>query len=220
MDKKYAVLTDFDGTISTLDIGDQIIQEFIRLDNGKQLESDFRNKVIGSAELYRRLYAGFHGTERDVVEFVKGFCLDPYFKQFIGFCQQNNLELAVLSDGFQYYIKALFEKYGINISDVTVYCNRAHFDADRVVLEFPYQNPYCNICANCKAGAYIKYKDIGYDVIFIGDGFSDRYVAEKADIVFAKSHLAQYCENNSIAYIPFEDFNDVINSLSMMLSLS
>lgn len=217
MDKKYAVLTDFDGTISTVDVGDQVIRRFIKVNDSDKLEKAFRDKAIGSIELYNRLYAGFIGTAADVIEYVKAFTLDPYFKAFTEFCKYHDIALAVLSDGFQYYIDALFDKY--NITDTTVYCNKAFFTEKGVVLDFPYRNPYCSICANCKAGAYIKYKDIGYTVIFIGDGFSDRYVAERADIVFAKSHLAEYCDKNGIPYTPFNDFNDIMAKLSSMLSL-
>lgn len=217
MNKKYIVLMDFDGTISTVDVGDQIIYKFIKVKGAEQLAEDFRTKTIGSTELYTKLYAGFNGSKEEVISFVKTFSLDPYFKNFISFCNINNIKTAVLSDGFDFYINALFDKY--DIGPLTIYCNNGYFKNQSIELEFPYQNPYCHICANCKASAYLKYKDAGYNVIFIGDGYSDRYVAEKADIVFAKSHLIDYCKANSIEYIPFNTFNDVKKSLSAKLSL-
>ena len=49
-----------------------------------------------------------------------------------------------------------------------------------------------------------------YDkVIYIGDGVSDFCVANKADILYAKSKLSDYCKNKGINYIPYETFKDV-----------
>lgn len=64
-------------------------------------------------------------------------------------------------------------------------------------------------CGNCKIQHYENLKEHGYKVIFIGDGMTDQAVASKADIVFAKDGLEQYCIANNIEYSPWDNFQDI-----------
>jgi len=45
--------------------------------------------------------------------------------------------------------------------------------------------------------------------IFVGDGLSDQYAVESADLVFAKDGLATYCDENSVEYISFNHLGEV-----------
>ena len=45
--------------------------------------------------------------------------------------------------------------------------------------------------------------------IFVGDGLSDRYAVESADLVFAKDGLAGHCTEQSIGYTPYQNLGDV-----------
>ena len=49
----------------------------------------------------------------------------------------------------------------------------------------------------------------GAQMIFVGDGLSDRYAAQAADLVFAKDSLATYCRQQSIEYVPFEGLAEI-----------
>ena len=52
-----------------------------------------------------------------------------------------------------------------------------------------------------------------YDVVFVGDGFSDRCGAESADRVFARDSLASYLDKHGHAYEAWDDFTDVMQML-------
>jgi 2-hydroxy-3-keto-5-methylthiopentenyl-1-phosphate phosphatase len=45
--------------------------------------------------------------------------------------------------------------------------------------------------------------------IFVGDGLSDRYAVECADLVFAKNDLARYCRDNSIEHNEYTTLSEV-----------
>ncbi len=54
--------------------------------------------------------------------------------------------------------------------------------------------------------------------IFVGDGLSDRYAVESADLVFAKDGLAAYCAENSIEHTPYQTLGDVASYLDRWLA--
>ena len=48
----------------------------------------------------------------------------------------------------------------------------------------------------------------------IGDGYSDYCAARLADASFARAAMRDHCDANGVAYIPFEDFHDVLDAFS------
>jgi 2-hydroxy-3-keto-5-methylthiopentenyl-1-phosphate phosphatase len=54
--------------------------------------------------------------------------------------------------------------------------------------------------------------------IFVGDGLSDRYAVESADLVFAKNELARYCRDNSIEHTSYSDLEEVAAHLDRWLA--
>ena len=53
----------------------------------------------------------------------------------------------------------------------------------------------------------------GSEVVYVGDGYSDRCAAEHADRVFARRGLARWLDERGVAYEPFEDFVQIARSL-------
>ena len=51
-------------------------------------------------------------------------------------------------------------------------------------------------------------------MFYVGDGRSDFEAAERADVVFAHSVLAEECQRQQIPFRPFKDFGDVLAVLS------
>jgi len=51
------------------------------------------------------------------------------------------------------------------------------------------------------------------DVVYVGDGWSDRCVALVAPRVFARDGLARYLDEHGVAYEPFADLHDVARAL-------
>jgi 2-hydroxy-3-keto-5-methylthiopentenyl-1-phosphate phosphatase len=47
------------------------------------------------------------------------------------------------------------------------------------------------------------------EVVYIGDGYSDRCAGESADRVFATRRLAAHLEEKGIPYEPFRDFFEI-----------
>jgi 2-hydroxy-3-keto-5-methylthiopentenyl-1-phosphate phosphatase len=56
-------------------------------------------------------------------------------------------------------------------------------------------------------------------VAFIGEGHSDRYGALYADLVFAKDALVALCEADGVAFVPYDDFDDVRAAIETAVEL-
>ena len=68
-------------------------------------------------------------------------------------------------------------------------------------------------CAVC--GERCKRSDVAglNGFTYIGDGYSDRCVAELASRVFARDGLAAYLAQRGVSFEPFDDFYDVARAL-------
>ena len=51
----------------------------------------------------------------------------------------------------------------------------------------------CLVCGTCKRDRVLAHRAAGRQVVFIGDGESDRYAAGYSDVVFAKRSLERIC---------------------------
>ena len=85
--------------------------------------------------------------------------------------KDNSIDITVLSDGLDFYIKKIFETNEISL--LPYYSNLAHFESGGIKIEFPYQSD-CTKCGNCKGYDILTKTGIDDVVVYIGDGFSDR----------------------------------------------
>ena len=66
---------------------------------------------------------------------------------------------------------------------------------------------------NSKGFVVRSFQERGCHVFFAGDGRSDLEAARVADVVFAHSTLAKFCDEEGIAYNHFEDFSGMLVSV-------
>ena len=134
--------------------------------------------------------------------------VDPYFAEFINFCEENNFEVVILSDGLDYYIQNILRREKFDY--IKTYSNKLEFgENNKMILSFPYEDEECKICANCKRNHVINHSGDDEISIYIGDGYSDVCPAQFCDFIFAKRSLLKFCEKNRISYYPFTTFRDV-----------
>jgi 2-hydroxy-3-keto-5-methylthiopentenyl-1-phosphate phosphatase len=72
----------------------------------------------------------------------------------------------------------------------------------------------CPVCGQSCKRATVERLAAGGEVVYIGDGYSDRCAGEAADRVFAIRRLAAHLEEKGIPYEPFRDFFDIAAALA------
>ena len=94
------VVFDFDNTITTYDVLDDIILRFSVNDAWKALEDKWKRGKIGSKECLKGQMAGIRITKENLDRYLKKIKLDPYFKKLIRLLGANKIRLMILIDYF------------------------------------------------------------------------------------------------------------------------
>ena len=211
MPSKLAVLTDFDGTITRTDVAESILEEFAP-GTWWEIEELHRSRTIGTRESLARQFALVHVKQADMLRFVDAHVeMDESFREFAAFCDRLGIQLEIVSEGLDFYVRYLMQKWGLRIP---VRTNHGVFEEGRVRIEYPWADATCTLCGTCKLLRLFELRTQGHRIAYVGDGHSDLCPAIEADIVFAKAELAQLCNQEGIAYIPFERFADVQRNLA------
>jgi len=209
--KNTVVFFDFDNTITTRDVFDDMLLRFAEDDSWRSLEERWKNKEIGSRQCLKEQISTINITKSSLDRYLATIKLDPYFKRVIRLLKQRCIKTVILSDNFDYILKRILRKNGIN--GLEVYSNKARIAGNRLIPSFPFTDGKCRVCAHCKKKTMFTNGSNGSFKIYIGDGQSDICPAEHADRVFAKESLLDYCRKEGISHIPYKNLKKVYNYL-------
>lgn len=201
------IFCDFDGTITLEDVVDKLLDLYADK-RWKDIEKLWERGSIGSREcLSLQLRCIGSVEEQELLRFAFGIEIDPGFKDFINTARKNGIDLYIVSDGFDMFIKFILLRNGI--STVPVFANELRVKYSRPVPSFPFGSDACRMKSGmCKCSIINRFRAEN-EVIYIGDGESDLCAAGKADTVFAKDRLSAHCEHSGIKYTGFSSFADI-----------
>jgi 2-hydroxy-3-keto-5-methylthiopentenyl-1-phosphate phosphatase len=206
---RMLILCDFDGTVSTVDMGNEILNRFT--DKGwEEIDRAYCAGEIGSRLAYTQVASLFTGSRAQMLEFVSSReKIDPHFLEFYRFCQSRGVDLKIVSDGLDFYIDAILKKN--HLEDIEFFSNVTVFQhGNKLSIEFPRMNNECEKCGTCKKGVLRDYRS-NYDrVIYVGNGYSDVCPAKDADLVFAKEVLYEKFREDGTACVHYENFRDIL----------
>jgi 2-hydroxy-3-keto-5-methylthiopentenyl-1-phosphate phosphatase len=204
-----AILVDFDGTACLHDVAEHLLVEF-----GDPAWSEYDEAVdrgeIGLREAITAQDAMVRGRREELLAFAARHCpMDPTFAPFVRWAKEEGAAVALVSDGFGFYIEPLLLAAGLE--DLTVITNEQVWDASErpAGMRFVSGHPECVGCGTCKMQAVQRYRASHGTVAFIGEGQTDRYGALYSDLVFAKLALPAYCLADGVPFVEWDDFDDV-----------
>jgi len=213
MERVFKIFTDFDGTVTKQDVGEEIFRKFADKEKVNIIIENLLSGKLSSRDCWLQLCAAVPFINKSELDtFIDSMDVEPSFINFNEYCHNEGDELIVLSDGFDYYIDRIFNTNSINGN--RVYANKLELVNNKLIPGFPYYYDSCFISANCKRTHLINNSSDEDFTVFIGDGNSDKDVVEYCDFIFAKDDLLRYCEMEKITFFPFKDFTDVIKKLN------
>ena len=200
---RTSVFLDFDGTISTTDVGVHVLSNAAP-DAWRAIDEQFRHGVIDSRECILDEWELVEGDEATLRALAAEVALDPGVGPLVDALRAAGAELTVVSDGFGFYVEDAVKPFGLDVLTNAV-------DFSTRELLFPNEDRCCP-CASCGTCKQAPIKDAAYrgqTTMLIGDGASDRKAALLADVVFAKDALASWCAAFGVEFTPFADLTDV-----------
>ena len=201
-------IIDFDGTLSVRDTVDALLEKFAP-PAWEAVEQRWLDGEISAVECMQQQIALVNTDHVTLETFFRGIQLDASFLPFHQHVSQF-AQVAIVSDGLDHAINISTRHAAL--PTLPVYANRLHFVPNGISISFPYLNAECtagNGVCKCAVARELA-QQCGGPVVLIGDGKSDACLAKHADAVFAKGSLIRYCEQEGIAYHPFQSFADVL----------
>ena len=196
------IMVDWDGTATTEDTLIKAMEEFgdwqVYLDASAALE---RGEITLHEEI-RRDVEGIKAPLEDVQRWlVDRIDLRPGFREFA-----DAHRPVIVSSNFRQLIEPILAKEGLELE---VRANEVEWHPDG------WRGSFRNgdACGTC--GEPCKRADLPDDenVVYIGDGYSDRCAAQAADRIFARDGLARYLDEQGVTYEPYEDFFEIAAAL-------
>lgn len=204
------VFCDFDGTITWQDTTDAVLEAFAEPEF-RGWERKWEEGFITATECMERQARLIRAEPNLLRAFLSHITIDPGFYMLQRGCFKTGASLVIVSDGIDFLMEEVLRVRGLE--RVPHYSNHLSWnDQGSPFLSFPYQDPDCDGgCGVCKC-RLLKQHGPAYN-IYIGDGLSDRCIAHRADRLFAKKRLQDYCRREGIAYEPFETLSEVALAL-------
>jgi 2,3-diketo-5-methylthio-1-phosphopentane phosphatase len=205
------VWIDFDGTITQLDVLDELIRRFAVDDSWKIAEEQWQAGLIGSRDCLTRQLAVVAATDDALDRFVDEIPVDAGFVKLISLLDENQVPWTILSDGIDRFIARLTKRVGIESARFR--SNAIDTATGRLNLICPHGSADCrSASAHCKC-ASIASLSTGRTAIYIGDGRSDLCPSRTVPCRFAKGVLAVNLEREGLWFLPFDTLDDVAESL-------
>ena len=203
---RTAFLCDFDGTVSPRDIGAAFADRFSDGAGGRVPElGEWMAGRIGHRALTRAQCATVRVGEAEALAFTREFALDPDFAPFVHAARARGDEVMVVSEGFSFYVRDQLARAGL--ADLPWAANTLAFLPDgSVEPAFPFADPACDACGNCKAQHVRRQRGRGFRTVLVGDGVSDRHGALAADVVLARGSLLDWCGREGVPHQAARDF--------------
>jgi 2-hydroxy-3-keto-5-methylthiopentenyl-1-phosphate phosphatase len=109
--KKALVISDFDGTICTVDMGNKVLSHFTKKNWGA-IDREYVKGSIGSRAAYSKIAPLMAVSPSRLHAYVlKVAKIDPFFAKFYRLAKKKGVDLKIVSDGLDFYIRAIVEKH-------------------------------------------------------------------------------------------------------------
>ena len=206
--KKFAIITDFDGTITTRDIGNALCTHFGTMQPGKEIK-DYDTKE-DPAIWFNKFFSPIKVNQEEFESIILSYAVvKKGFDKLVLFVKEHKIPFEIVSGGLDIYIKPILKKH--NLPPLPIYCVRGTLGPKGIKVAFP---DYPEIALDDFKAQRVKYyKNKGYTTVFLGDGLVDLEAAKQADILFATGYLAELCKRYNIVYREFEDFTKLLKIL-------
>ena len=209
VEESYAVICDFDGTVTPFDVTDAILERFAH-PSWKTIEDEWVQGNLSARECMERQIP-LIGAKPGVLEaFLDEVPVTDGFVEFTRFCRSRDIPLTIVSDGMDYAIRHILYRHGMH--HIPVVANRLIRSRTGYQLEFPYGREGCpsGVC-KCSVASIVAADS---KCLLIGDGLSDCCLARSASFTLARhgKSLQRHCAEQGFPHQTYLDFFDILEA--------
>jgi 2,3-diketo-5-methylthio-1-phosphopentane phosphatase len=210
---KLVVMSDFDGTIVTIDTAEFALRKFAD-ESWMLIDEQFEKGDITFEESIKREFQLLKASEIDILRELDGVTdIRRSFGKLVDYCKMEGLPLIVVSGGLDFCIRHFLQK-GECLNSVEIHAPKSTQSKEGFKVTFP--KVYDETSINLKDDLVRRYQSRGTKVVYIGNGRADYPAAKIADLAFSimNSPLAKQCRTDGVPYREFTDFQQVIDAIS------
>jgi 2,3-diketo-5-methylthio-1-phosphopentane phosphatase len=205
------VLIDFDDTAAEQNVAELLLKRFGNA-TWQEVRLRFRAGEINLKEYQEITFRNIQADQATLQDYVKAHAnLRPYFRDLWDYCLAHGIPMAIVSQGLDFYIRALLD--GEGFPQIPVYSVVTRFTPQGITYQYDYTRPGQESRGNSKGLVVDRYRQRGHYVFYVGDGISDFEAAGRTDLLFAHRTLADECVRQGIPFQPFTDFSVVLQAL-------
>ena len=219
---RLLAVLDYDGTMTTHEWNEVALQPFVG-DPWWELEEEACCDRMSHADAFDRQVALIEAPRPEVVRRLLEVAQPmPGLHGFITRLLDRGGEAVIVSAGIREAIEAFWDRLGL--PPIELYASElvgeGPDDGPPYHLEFSDALGDCSRCGPecCKAAILRRLRRTGDVVLVFGDGPSDLCPAREADLVFARGHLAERCEQEGLEWRPLTDFGLVLAEVDAWLA--
>ena len=196
------LVIDWDGTVTVRDTLLMVVERFGDPSLEPELDAALDSGRMTHRAVMEAEFAAVEAPLEDVVRYVvENAEIRPGFAELA-----RQFDPLILSSSFHETIEPVLAREGVA---ARVRANRVDPRPGGWRIRWE-SDSECATCGEpCKRASLPD-----GDVVYVGDGYSDRCAALAADRVFARAGLATYLERQGVAFEPFETFFDVAAALT------
>ena len=204
---------DYDATITEEDVLDRVALEFASEPIVTEQDGVLHDSAVTLHDVLEREYAAVRATRAEVLAWVRDNArVRTGFHELVALAEERSWPLVVLSSGFRTLIDPVLEREGL--SRLAVVANDVTPDPGGWRVSF-LDEEMCEVCGEACKRRTLSGLEPASQLVYVGDGYSDRCAAQSADLVFARAGLADYLGRRGVPFEPFETFHDVIARLQI-----
>lgn len=209
------ILCDFDGTVTMQDNIIALMEVFAPVNDFEPLKRGVLDRTLSIQSGVGQMFALLPSDGKaDYLDFLmERAVIREGFSELLQYSRRQGIHFSIVSGGMDFFVEPILAPF---LEKEQIYCNIADFSGPFVHIDWPHAcDAHCtNGCGCCKtsvARTLCKDDDV---IIVIGDSVTDFELAKQADRVYARDYLITLCEENDIAYTPFETFHDIVHDLA------
>jgi 2,3-diketo-5-methylthio-1-phosphopentane phosphatase len=205
--RKFAFVSDFDGTLTDRDFYHIIIDTYLP-GWGRQFYEDWKKTKKINVAFLNKIFGSIGKNEEEILAEIHRIPLDEQAINFIARVQKAGGEFYILSAGTAYYIDLLLAYR--HIEKVKVISMTGVYKNGGIEIIPDEGSPYFSeVFGINKAKVVEDLKKEFETVFFAGDSEPDLGAARRADIAFAKNDLKELLAKEQQNFVPFDNFGEI-----------